>query len=757
MRFKKKIPLKQLKLDYKKFSKRKLRFGGTETEVKPEVKKKEGFNWKKAAKIAAVTAAGVAVVGAAASQTKRGKAAIASSKEKWNKPSKNAIQANESHNLEQAWLKNNPGKKVGDYHTHIAMAHKTGQMVADSAKKSNHSQGAQDAAKIAATNAGISGKTHEEAHKIGEAAAIKHNNQQLQQQPHQSPQQQQSHQPAPEPLPPPLQSQPHQSPQQIREQKEIEQTERERLERVDRARIIEEKRKAAAAEAAGKAKQRMSNYDWKNPENNFGKKVKLSLKKMCKRYRVRLTVKRGSKRVSKSEKVLKSQLKNKMKKKSNNFGKFDFNEIKHKVKKFVKENKRAIKIVTGTAVVVGGSAAVLHKRNQKANKLKDEKLHAEKNKYDKDTIIMKNEISSLQDLNKAEKVLLQKEVEKVKLEKQKNELLEQKLNIKEQIAQNINKHSAESNSKLVLLQKKLEENSKKLLENELQLKEQQRKLEEAQAVVQVDVNANAQALEKAQMTARGTLGDYGMEEGASNLKTSLAATRIQAFVRGRQVRKDNLCESTKKEKDKYLEIFNSNIALDTFLKLYNEEYVDTLSDKLGKNCNPQEENSFQRKFVEDSETSPLMEKYRKATRTVAAVTKTQAHVRGFLERNRQRKAKMQLELTRQEPVNIREILTRQGYDPNILPGTDIGLNNKIHTTKILNLHPDKSGNNEEFQQYMSDRDILLNAGYKFGKVKLSLKKMCKRYHIRLTVKRGSKRVPKSEKVLKSQLKNKLKK
>ena len=52
---------------------------------------------------------------------------------------------------------------------------------------------------------------------------------------------------------------------------------------------------------------------------------------------------------------------------------------------------------------------------------------------------------------------------------------------------------------------------------------------------------------------------------------------------------------------------------------------------------------------------------------------------------------------------------------------------------------------------------------RFGKVKVSLnnkrslKKMCKRYHIRLTVKRGNKRVSKSEKVLKSQLKNKMKK
>ena len=46
-----------------------------------------------------------------------------------------------------------------------------------------------------------------------------------------------------------------------------------------------------------------------------GKKPTKALIRMCKRYRIRLTVKRGSKRVPKSEKVLKSQLKNKMKKK----------------------------------------------------------------------------------------------------------------------------------------------------------------------------------------------------------------------------------------------------------------------------------------------------------------------------------------------------------------------------------------------------------------------------------------------------------
>ena len=43
------------------------------------------------------------------------------------------------------------------------------------------------------------------------------------------------------------------------------------------------------------------------------KKVSVALKKMCKKYKVRLTVKRGKKRVYKSEKVLKKQCKNKMK------------------------------------------------------------------------------------------------------------------------------------------------------------------------------------------------------------------------------------------------------------------------------------------------------------------------------------------------------------------------------------------------------------------------------------------------------------
>ena len=61
-----------------------------------------------------------------------------------------------------------------------------------------------------------------------------------------------------------------------------------------------------------------------NNNNNFGnrrrkrkvsKKPSASLKKLCKKHKIRLSVKRGSKRVPKSEKVLKKQLANKLKKK----------------------------------------------------------------------------------------------------------------------------------------------------------------------------------------------------------------------------------------------------------------------------------------------------------------------------------------------------------------------------------------------------------------------------------------------------------
>ena len=59
-----------------------------------------------------------------------------------------------------------------------------------------------------------------------------------------------------------------------------------------------------------------------NNNNNFGnrrrkrkvsKKPSASLKKLCKKHKIRLSVKRGSKRVQKSEKVLKKQLAKKMK------------------------------------------------------------------------------------------------------------------------------------------------------------------------------------------------------------------------------------------------------------------------------------------------------------------------------------------------------------------------------------------------------------------------------------------------------------
>ena len=51
-------------------------------------------------------------------------------------------------------------------------------------------------------------------------------------------------------------------------------------------------------------------------KRSFGKKgPSVSLKKLCKKHKIRLSVKRGSKRVPKSEKVLKKQLANKLKKK----------------------------------------------------------------------------------------------------------------------------------------------------------------------------------------------------------------------------------------------------------------------------------------------------------------------------------------------------------------------------------------------------------------------------------------------------------
>jgi hypothetical protein len=50
-------------------------------------------------------------------------------------------------------------------------------------------------------------------------------------------------------------------------------------------------------------------------KKKVSKKPSAALKKLCKKHKVRLTVKRGGKRVYKSEKVLKRQCKTAMKKK----------------------------------------------------------------------------------------------------------------------------------------------------------------------------------------------------------------------------------------------------------------------------------------------------------------------------------------------------------------------------------------------------------------------------------------------------------
>ena len=102
----------------------------------------------------------------------------------------------------------------------------------------------------------------------------------------------------------------------------------------------------------------------------------------------------------------------------------------------------------------------------------------------------------------------------------------------------------------------------------------------------------------------------------------------------------------------------------------------------------------------------------------------------------------------------------------------------ITTNKYSNII---RANNNIYQMYIKEYNEKMQAATKiqaavrgnlvrkteFGKkVKVSLndkmslkkiKKLCKRYHIRLTVKSGGKRIPKSEKVLKTQLKNKIKK
>ena len=60
------------------------------------------------------------------------------------------------------------------------------------------------------------------------------------------------------------------------------------------------------------------------------------------------------------------------------------------------------------------------------------------------------------------------------------------------------------------------------------------------------------------------------------------------------------------------------------------------------------------------------------------------------------------------------------------------------------------------QQKAADKALLAAQKGKFGKSRVTkrLKQLCKKHHIRLTVKRGGKRYPKSLKQLKQQLKNK---
>ena len=81
----------------------------------------------------------------------------------------------------------------------------------------------------------------------------------------------------------------------------------------------------------------------------------------------------------------------------------------------------------------------------------------------------------------------------------------------------------------------------------------------------------------------------------------------------------------------------------------------------------------------------------------------------------------------QENPDIRKILSRNGFNPDLPPG-DIGLN-KYYIRESIELHPDKIGNpsftkykniNEKSRenklfQLNNDKDILRNAGYSFGK------------------------------------------
>ena len=64
-----------------------------------------------------------------------------------------------------------------------------------------------------------------------------------------------------------------------------------------------------------KVKKRKVKKVKKRKVKKVSKKPSAALKKLCKRHKVRLTVKRGGKRVYKSEKVLKKQCKTAMKKK----------------------------------------------------------------------------------------------------------------------------------------------------------------------------------------------------------------------------------------------------------------------------------------------------------------------------------------------------------------------------------------------------------------------------------------------------------
>ena len=59
----------------------------------------------------------------------------------------------------------------------------------------------------------------------------------------------------------------------------------------------------------------LGGYGRKKVKKKVSKKPSAALKKLCKKHKVRLTVKRGGKRIYKSEKVLKKQCKTAMKKK----------------------------------------------------------------------------------------------------------------------------------------------------------------------------------------------------------------------------------------------------------------------------------------------------------------------------------------------------------------------------------------------------------------------------------------------------------